>query len=239
MEVLVAIALIGMLTGSVFSFLWTLMGRRDLLHRRSVETQSMGAFLERLEADVLAGLAGDSAAGPGVAGTETSLKVLTRGVWLPAGRADRMAAARDLQASEYVFDRGSGVLRGRRWAVEDGGSSPALETISEHVQAMRLRYFDGKEWRGSFDSLSAGGLPVAIEVAVWMGEPTAGPSEPAAVTKGEEVRADRADAGGGARALDRSGPVLTGAPAEPRREPDRLRVIIVPDGPVSSWKEAR
>lgn len=250
-EVLIAIALIGMLSGSVFAFLWTLVARRDVMQDRSMEAAVGSAFIGRLESDVMCGLAGDDSAGAGIVGTATSLKLLTRGVWLPTGAGDRAGASGDLQASEYVFSPESGTLEGRRWAVTGGDATPpGFETISPRVQRLRLRYSDGTVWHDSFDSGKAGTLPVAIEVAIWFGAPGPAPVASSAAagdakggsgsaaldkgsagTSGEDADSPRAASGGGTQ----SG---TGG-ALPSREPDRLRIIVVPDGPVSSWKEAR
>jgi prepilin-type N-terminal cleavage/methylation domain-containing protein len=219
-EVLLAIALIAMLSGSVFGFLWMLVGRQDLLHGRSLEAQAGGAFIERLESDVLCGLAGDDRAGAGVSGTTTNVKLLSRGVWLPASAGDQGG---DLQASEYVFDSAARELRGRRWPASQ--SAPAFETISNHVERVRLRYFDGTAWQDSFDSLKSGGLPIAIEVGVWFGgAPESSGQSTTAAASGGQGTPDSKSAGTGQGTV---------------REPDRLRVIVVPDGPVASWKETR
>jgi prepilin-type N-terminal cleavage/methylation domain-containing protein len=223
LEVLIVLALVGMLTGSVIAFLWDLWGRRDVLMRVSADAQAGSAVVERMEFDILGGLAGDQAAGAGVKGTATTLRLLTRGVDVPVGGKGNTSG--DLQASEYQFD--SGALKARRWNI--GGSQGELETVCDHIEALHLRYFDGKEWKESFDSLSAGTLPVAVEVALWFGtpKPAADGSAPAAPAKATAPVAD-SDA-----PVDRK----VGDDALPGREPDRLRLIVIPDGPVASWRE--
>lgn len=203
LEVLLSLALIAMLSAGVMGFLWDLLGRRDDLNRTLVDTQAGAALLERMESDILCGLAGDQGAA-GVKGSSTSLVLLTRGVALPV---EGESAAGDLQGSEYVFE--GRALKARRWA-GDAAPTGTLESVSPHVQAVRFSYFDGSAWKGSFDSAAADGLPVAIEIALWFGD-----AAPAESSDGSP----------------RAGP--------PRREPDRLRVIVVPDGPVAPWKEAR
>lgn len=208
-EVLLTLALVTMLTGGIFAFLWNLLERRDVLHRGVLQAQAAGAFVERLESDLLSGLAGDASAGAGVVGTATTLRLLTRGVWLPADAAEA-AGAGDLQGTEYAFDWAKGELTGRRWVA--GARVPAMEVITGGVAALRFRYFDGTEWRNSFDSASAGKLPVAVEVALWFGASGAG------------------EAPSSAEAGESESPL-------PNREPDRLRVIVVPDGPEAAWRE--
>ena len=119
----------------------------------------------------------------------------------------------------------------------------------------RRRYSDGTTWRDSFDSGSSGALPVAIEVAVWFGDPSvatgggtttkspAAAGGPASTTKQSGSAQDQAstpgDAAGDAMSGSPQGSLSSGSPPLPQREPDRLRVIVVPDGPVTSWKESR
>lgn len=237
MEVLVVLALVGMLAGSVIGFLWDLWGRRDVLLRDSTDAQAGSAIVERIETDILSGLAGDQSAGAGVAGTATTLRLLTRGVDVPMGGNGTTSG--DLQASEYRFD--AGALRARRWNIGAGGNAE-FETVCDHVEAVRVRYFDGREWKTSFDSLSAGALPVAVEVAIWFGTPHV-----------EDERATkpvaRTEAGAGARdnavedpeqeRASAAGRASTTGSTLPSRQPDRLRVIVVPDGPVAAWKDTR
>src|SRR5262249_54315829 len=52
LEALLAIALVAMLAGSVFGFMWTLLGGKETLRRRGMDGQAAGAFIERLEADL-------------------------------------------------------------------------------------------------------------------------------------------------------------------------------------------
>jgi len=237
LEVLLALGLIAMLAAGVMAFLWNLLDRREIMTRALTDTQAGAALLERMESDILCGLAGEPGAGPGIVGSTTLLKLLTRGVALPI---EPGAAAGDLQGTEYSFDRAGGTLRARRWTDGSAGSGE-FETLSDHVQSLRLSYFDGSVWRSSFNSGSEKGLPVAIEVAVWFGEPLPDESgfeapQPEPLDEGEPAagasRADRPEAEGD------SSVQATGV-KPPSRAPDRLRVIVVPDGPVSSWKESR
>lgn len=119
--------------------------------------------------------------------------------------------------------------------------------MAEGVSALRLRYFDGRSWRDSFDSKAAGDLPVAVEVALWFrrpGDPPAAPAieeESGPPTDEAEVEWDGEDP----FALPVSFDDPTGWEDEvepsdlPEREPDRVRVIIVPDGPSAAWRESR
>ena len=235
-EVLVVLALIGVLAGSVIGFLWDLWGRRDALTRASADAQAGTAVLERMETDIMSGLAGDQSAGAGAKGTASSLRLLSRGLDVPVkGNGSTVG---DLQASEYRFE--GGTLKARRWNIVRGGGEPDFETVCDHVEGARLRYFDGQQWKESFDSLSAGGLPVAIEVAVWFGTPhqredVGSPARAARPAAAAETEKEEPAAGASRDAK----PSTTTDASLPVRQPDRLRVIVVPDGPVAAWKEAR
>ena len=218
LEVLLTLGLIGMLAGSIFGFMWNVTRVRDAMSSESRDAQAGAALMERIEGDILCGLAGDEGVGAGIAGTATTLKVLTRGIALPGGAGT--AAEQDLQWSEIMLDRSAGVAKGRRGTL---GGQAEFEVITEHLAWGRLRYFDGREWLASFDSLKADGLPVAIEVALWFG-PAWKPSD--ALEQGS----DSAESAGNGTSR--------GASADaPERAPDRLRIIVVPDGPVAAWRD--
>ena len=231
MEVLIALAVLTLLGGSMLGFLWDLLDRRDALIRASVDGQAGSAALDRIEMDAVCAFAGDAGVGAGIAGTATSLRFLSRGVAIPLAAGETGAA--DLQRSEYSFDARAGVLRARRWTGSTGETE--LEVVSDRVQRMRVRYFDGRGWAPSFDSLAAGGLPVAIEVALWFGEPLAMAEQAAAgATPADAPELDAADA------ESEAGRSASGeAPPIPMREPDRVRLITIPDGPLTPWREAR
>ncbi len=239
LEVVLALSLAVLLLGASMTFLWELADRRSTLARGSRDLHAAVVLVERLEADLAAGLAGDEGVGAGIEGTETKLKLLSRGVWLaPSGAGSGTpnaggAGEGDLQASEYQFDPTAGRVSARRFVVRPGaaGGGGEMELVSDRVERLRFRYYDGRAWRTSFDSKAAGDLPVAIEVAVWftsLKNATAPPMETPAPTgePGED------DAESLAAPADEFGDTDRRWPA-----PDRLRVIIVPDGPVSSWKE--
>lgn len=204
-EALLALGLVAMLCGSLMSFIWMLGDRTRELDRRSRQEQGVSIVLDRLEADLLCGLAGGKGAGAGVKGDSTSVRVMSRGVGLALEDAGTTAAG-DVQVGEYSFDAGAGRLRARRWG--DGGTPPDLEAVAEQVRQVRVRYHDGKEWVDSFDSAARSALPAAIEVAVWYGVPKPADQEESTLK-----------------------------PAEPP-PPDRVRLIVVPDGPVTALKEA-
>lgn len=223
LEVLLALGLVVLLSGAVYGFLWNLLGQRDRMVQAGSEADAADVIVERLEADLFGSLAG-AGGRAGISGDSSSIRVLSRGVALPTeGEAGTPG---DLLGTEITWDRFAGIVRARRWeGVEPGGE---FEPIARGVQRLRLRYFDGRTWKPSFDSTSR--LPAAVEAAIWFGAPperpeTASDLAPSAVTDGD---------GGAAGSDDRLGP-----PPTPDRHPDRVRVMVVPDAPESSWREGR
>jgi prepilin-type N-terminal cleavage/methylation domain-containing protein len=213
-ELLITLGIVAMLSGAIMAFFWSLLDRRAAITLAAARQQGAGALIERIECDLSCGIAGDQQAGAGIRGNGASLTLLSRGVWMP--EAGRRSALGDLQGAEYSFDRSAGIARCRRWiAGEQDSAEP--ETICENVALLRFRYYDGSRWSAAFDSLERGELPVAIEVALWFGVPGEESAQPA--QQGGESEKER--------------------PALPIRDPDRVRLVIVPDGPVDEWKELR
>lgn len=253
---MLAVVLIASLSGAVFSFLFNLGSQREGVERSTGALRGATALLESLEGDALGVIAGDAGSGAGVVGDETTLRLLTRGVTPPmlaAGGAPRDSSILgDLQGVEYRFSEAEGLLTARRWdasgAGDDAPSSGQSSVVATGVSRLRLRYFDGSAWRSRFDSSSDGGLPVAIEVAVWFGSVTAASSaDSAAGVPGQGASdPDAAGADGFADsppidAQQRSGLLADDAPGDPGGQvlpvPDRVRVIVIPDGPTSAWRD--
>ena len=207
-EVMLTLAVLAALAGTLMGFFWNLLDQRQTVDRASDRQQAATAVIERVESDLLCGLAGDGQVA-GIKGSESGLVLLTRSVIMPQ-KPGAAGAHGDLQGSEITF--GAGQIRARRWT--GAAAAGNFETVSDKVGLLRFRYYDGRAWSASFDSAAKGGLPVAIEVAIWFELPPATEEEPAAAAEPKE-------------------------PKLPERDPDRVRLVIVPDGPVDSWKEGQ
>lgn len=246
-EALLALALIASLSGVVFTFLFNLGRQRTALDSEAASLQGAEALFDAVETDLNAAIAGDAAAGAGIVGDETSLRLLTRQVAPPMPGVGVPLSA-DLQGVSYSFDEQTGEIEARRWSEIDP-SSEASSIIATNVERVRLRYFDGRSWSASFRSLSDGGLPVAIELAVWFG------GSSGAVGGLDAAGAGRASpqAPGFADAFDPDDPTaglfgdpmaggfedeLPEATGEPLPPPDRVRTIVIPDGPIAAWRGA-
>jgi len=248
LEAMIAVVLVASLSGAVFTFLFNLGRQREGVHGATDALRGATAFIEGLEADALGVVAG-SGTQAGIVGDETSLRLLTRGIAAPVAGGAGGGVGGDLQGVEYRFSEGQGTLTARRWDATGAGSGGAsgggeqAATLAVGVSRVRLRYFDGSAWSASFDSGRDEGLPVAIEVAIWFG----GASGTGAAGAGSET----ADAGGGIdEDSDGAGfdvlPPLSdeleadaegGDAGEILPAPDRVRIIVIPDGPVSAWRD--
>jgi hypothetical protein len=52
-------------------------------------------------------------------------------------------------------------------------ASGTEELLAPEVTDIQFRYFDGSEWLDQWDSTEQNGLPVAVEVTVWLPRPKA------------------------------------------------------------------
>ena len=220
-ETLVAIAVLSALVGAVFGFMGGLAQRRDTLERMTEDAAAGDSLFRNLEGDIATCVAGAPGAGAGIAGDAQSLRLLSR-----SGLIDPAVEGIELVRAEYRFDAaGRSVTVVRRGA--RGGAGGGSEVVSRRVGLLRFRYLTAGQWRERFDSAAAGGLPVAIELAVWFGAEAPAPATPA-----DEDAPDEAlgEAPGATEELEPA-PMPTG-------EPDRVRTFIVPDGPTGSWEGA-
>lgn len=115
----------------------------------------------------------------------------------------------DLSRTSYAFDPAEGLIRAGIGVAPS--DAPPAEIAAEGVRSLRFRYFDGRAWRSEFESQQAKTLPAAIEIAIWSGERSS-------------AREHVSDAG---------------APTAALGEPDRVRTILILDGPSAAWKEDR
>ncbi|MBK7406071.1 MAG: prepilin-type N-terminal cleavage/methylation domain-containing protein [Phycisphaerales bacterium] len=225
-EVLAALAILVVLSAAVIGFFLSATSRRDQLVKLASQERECAVLLDRLESSLLTAVAVAPDGSAGVRGGPTSLAVTSRGV---TGALPGTAALSDATSLTFEFDEAS---RSCICTLEVDGADPVREVVASAIERMRFRYSNGRAWSTDFDTLSSGGLPAAVEVSIWL-EPRAGPPEGADEPTPPETPAE----GPGGAGL---GPVDFAPPgAKPEwtpREPDHVRVLVVPDAP--SWKEA-
>ncbi|UCD76491.1 MAG: prepilin-type N-terminal cleavage/methylation domain-containing protein [Phycisphaerales bacterium] len=236
LEVLVSIALIIGLVGVMYGFLFNLLDTRASVLEASERNRTATMLIERLESDLLCCVAGDSSAGAGLSGDETSIRVLTRNV--AAGLAQRgpddSAALADLQFAEYRFTSGTGEIQASRGVIGDSRSASASGSynLGGSLYKVRFRFHDGNTWRDSFDSRSAGALPQAVEVAVWFhpwpGEITEELEAGFTATE-DEFPPDRLTFDAEAGFDESEYAEVSDIEFFDEPAPDRVRVIVIPD----------
>jgi prepilin-type N-terminal cleavage/methylation domain-containing protein len=235
LEVLIAIALTAALLSAMFGFLFNMLNARRQVLDLTARHRAAATLIERLEADLIACTAGDTAAGAGVRGDESSVLILSRGV--AATLADRGAedpnVFADLLVSEFRFNEESKRLEARRGVVNDSRSSRSeFYDLNASVFRVRFRYHDGAGWRSSFDSSLTGAMPAAVEVAVWF-DPW--PGEDWSDATEEQLIDDRLS-GPERMTFDAEGAFdeveygeLSDIESFDEPIPDRVRVIVIPD----------
>ncbi|MFG0243160.1 MAG: hypothetical protein ACF8R9_10285 [Phycisphaerales bacterium JB054] len=230
-EVMLALAILAVLAVGVTAFFFQVSSRQQRLLDIASRQRDASMVLGRLESAVMHAVAVGPDGAAGVKGDATSLTVITRGVW-PMLRGD--AAVGDACALTFMFDEpGRACTLVAQSVGRMSGRSPRPEPVLGRVERVRLRYSDGRNWADSFDSVSAGGLPVAVEVSIWF---------EAAGRRDQEDRPpelmeqDPED-------LEPFGPegfvepefaVEQDETGWVPREPDHVRIIGVPDAP--EWK---
>lgn len=195
LEVLLALGLLVVLGVATVSFIFRLLDRREMIATASASMVGADVLFEELESRLVGTFVVDGAGAPGLVGRAAEITLHSR-----VSRDPREGAG-DSGKVHFWFDAQTGALMG-----EEGDG--AAEPLVQGVAAVSFRYYDGREWFKSFNTVESQRLPAAVEVAIWFG--------PAPAADSADTIADEADF--------------------PSRDPDRLRIIVVPDGPVSDLK---
>ncbi len=235
LEVMLALGLLLVLSAGVMGFFFQITARRDQLVRLASQQRDISLLFDRVESSLFAAVAVSPDGSAGIKGDATSLTITTRGVVPALGEE---AGLVDACATTFAFSERAAECS--QSVTGTGGASGSVsEPVLRLVERMRFRYADGKKWSSIFDSIEAGGLPVAIEVSVWF-EPRVPRPSPDGPSLQEPM-------GGGGDALpgsERLGSEPRGfaqyqpepeVPVWTPREPDHVRIISVPDAP--DWQE--
>lgn len=163
LEALVAVGMLVLLLGALAMFVEDLARTREHTARISAQTRSADALFGALESALQTAVVDGGPRGAGVTGTDRSLRVLSSRTDAGSGSVAELARAAFSPLSATQVDEVPGSV-----AVGRGGASSVLPA---RIRALRLRYWTTDGWADSFDSLSDGALPGAVEVALWFGEP--------------------------------------------------------------------
>lgn len=162
-EVLAAIALLLVLSGSLVSFGAALADRSAWTQRTAEDVRACTVMFDQIASALRTCEVGGGSAGPGVQGDAASLTVLCR---------TEPGEGADLARLRLRYEDGS-VL----FAFGPAGGEATEEVLTERVEAVRVRYHDGRGWQESFDSGEDDRLPLAVEVSIWLGRPAADDAE--------------------------------------------------------------
>jgi len=236
-EVLLAIALLLVLSAGVFGYVWGLLSRQEQVEAEADRQAAAGAVFEAVQSALTTTYVVDGGGKPGIQGKADSLVVRGRGI--DAGVGPGAQGIGDDRGAELRFDVEAGMLAGRRL----GRSTGEYEVIGERIECVRVRYFDGREWVGAFDSREKRSLPAAVEVALWFQFGEGGVGTSAAEAEGSEGRVSpatpgRSDGGEDRVPASNADEAASDTSVEPpQRAPDRVRIMVIPDGPGAAWKE--
>lgn len=231
LEVMFALAILVVLSVGVGAFYFEMTARRDRLVLMATQQRDVSLYFDRVEGALLSALAVTTDGSAGVKGDATSLTVATRAV---QPSLDEAAALDDGCVMTFEFSEASRRCTQSVVTGEQSVSEPVLSS----VERLRYRYSDGRSWTSGFDSMDQGGLPVAVEVSVWL--VPSGRAEPAGTADAGRVDGEALGDPSLAVMDDELGP-LDIPVAEPEeavwtpREPDHVRVISIPDAP--DWQE--
>lgn len=228
-EVLAALAILVVLSAAVIGFFISVNDRRDQLVRLAAQQRGMAVLFDRLESSLLSGVALAPDGTPGVRGDGASITVVTRGV---TGAIIGDPALADAEALTFAFDEASHTCV---CTLKVEGAEAIREVVADGVERMRFRYSDGRSWSTDYDAVAASGLPSAVEISVWL-EPRTGRRDTQVEAPGSP--AEPADEGSGLSEPDLGPMDLPPPPPDEAwtpREPDHIRVIVVPDAP--TWRE--
>ncbi len=221
-EVVIALALVMLMFSTIFGFLYYTLQARGRVIELTGRRRAITALVENIERDLLTAVAHADGTN-GIDDTETILVIHSRAVVARRVADGPDAVLADLERSRYRFLGPFAGIEFSRVAV--GSGEPESRFISgESIGRVRFRYHDGSSWSDQFSS--SGGLPTAIEIAIWY-EP-----DPDELEDLEDEADDEAplferetfDANAG---FDEDAAIEQDFGAEPL--PDRVRVIVVPD----------
>ena len=214
-EVLLALALGLVLSVAVFGFFRDLILHRTQINVRLDQERAAQALIENLSLELTCAIVGMEKVGSGLVGDEQNIAVMSRSVSVEHVVPGQNMLG-DLTELKFYFDPIESTLQGGRRAVEIGVQSDVkgdLNTISEKLGWVRFRYLDKGRWRSSYDSAQQQRLPAAVEVSIWYVTPRA-------------MEEQMSDSPAG----------LLEEPLIEESDPDRIRVISIPDAMVATGR---
>lgn len=175
-EMLIAVALVAALVMILLPIAGRIMSGTASSADRGHRLAQVAILTDMLDRMALTAIATDAVGAPGLVGERDSLRVASCGVSLSPrdpGQPD------DVQSLHVRLSSGAVVVS------ESGG---AAEIVVPGVRRIEFAYAQGEEWTESHDG--ATGLPRAIAVSIWFGEPDANSDEAESPVTEEETDPD-------------------------------------------------
>ena len=120
---------------------------------------------------------------------------------------------------------------------ETNAEVTAFAPLGGSIAHVRFRYLDDRQWRNDYDSLGRDRLPTAIEVAVWFNPWPSDEVNNAGASANERGPLDDEPATQPAFDDEHDPDVNAEIDAAKPPPPDRVRVIVIPDGGAESTLE--
>lgn len=175
-EMLIAVALVAALVMILLPVAGRIMSGTASSADRGHRLAQVAILTDMLDRAALTAIATDAAGAPGLVGSKKSLRIASCGVSLTP-REPRQPD--DVQNLHLRLSSGALVVS------EAGG---AAETIVPGVRRIQFAYAEGEQWAESHDG--AAGMPLAIAVSIWFGEPEAEAEETEPSLTEEETEPD-------------------------------------------------
>lgn len=216
-ETIVAVGIAAVFLGAIAVFTLQLGDARERLGRLSRRLECADSVFATLDRAFATAVVADARGGAGISGSDASLRVLSSAVGLGDGGDELLGEA---AATEVSFD----AARGRVGV----GKGVRRDELDAEVRLLRIRYLAADGWTPSFDSVTEGSFPAAIEVAIWFGPAMGEPADPTAAAAAESEGSGRGGLASDGRDADGAMPA---SDAERLGPPDRVRLFRIPGAP--------
>ncbi len=156
LEAIVGVAIATAFLGAIAMFTMNLGDSRARLARMTREVECADAIFNAMERACATAVVDGRSLGPGVAGNESSVRIVHCAVAL-GGQGQ--PAFSDLVDAAISFDAG-----GKRVSVAHGGQT---DVLGAPIRNMRVRYLGVDGWKDAYDSVASAAFPVGVQVSIW------------------------------------------------------------------------
>jgi hypothetical protein len=171
LEAIVGVAIATAFLGAIAMFTMNLGDSRARLARMTREVECADAIFNAMDRACATAVVDGRNLGPGVAGNESSVRIVHCAVAL-GGQGQ--PAFSDLVDAAISFDAG-----GKRVSVAHGGQT---DILGAPIRNMRVRYLGVDGWKDAYDSVASAAFPVGVQVSIWFDHTRDGSGEQSPAT---------------------------------------------------------